>query len=466
MLKLCVSLLGQQDLIMKRTHLPKIIQILIYSLLCVVLVSAFIVSAQQPDKTNITKNPNIENMTPEKFHIDELEVKQLNDFQARVQQRVNEVKRQGYGGALLLRPFSSTYRLYKYEVMGGLAVQDDIILGPLREIVRTSISNRDAGYKIGDPASKPIEGGILPPPLIPDAAFRWKNGVIPYEIDTSGFTNGHIGTIEKGIAALNNDTNLTLRERYNNEKDFVLISANKTIPGSGQSALGKQGDDQDLFLNTLYEKAFNERTVVHEMLHAAGFNHEQTRSDRDNYVRILWKNIEGDNAHNFEKDDSRTYGQYDVESIMHYYSTTFGKDCHISDYANNHFCKNCEIQGEADFIAAQGNNKSCSKHTIISKTATDISPSNSLTQKDIDAINAAYLRLLVDLTSGEIQHVRPQPATAAGGLVYYQRARQSGYSFFDSDKGEFQTVTFSGLEDGDATSYQMEAQIKLEGIVR
>lgn len=41
--------------------------------------------------------------------------------------------------------------------------------------------------------------------------------------------------------------------------------------------------------------------VIHELLHAIGFWHEQSRYDRDNYVRIMWENIEDGEHGNFLK---------------------------------------------------------------------------------------------------------------------------------------------------------------------
>jgi hypothetical protein len=60
-------------------------------------------------------------------------------------------------------------------------------------------------------------------------------------------------------------------------------------------------------------------TIAHELGHAFGMMHEQSRPDRDNYVRILWENIEAGQEHNFDKEvDGLALGPYDFGSLMHY----------------------------------------------------------------------------------------------------------------------------------------------------
>lgn len=62
------------------------------------------------------------------------------------------------------------------------------------------------------------------------------------------------------------------------------------------------------------------RLIQHETLHSLGFYHEQSRPDRDRYIRIVWTNIREGKERNFEKvegiDSLGT--RYDYESVLHY----------------------------------------------------------------------------------------------------------------------------------------------------
>ena len=67
--------------------------------------------------------------------------------------------------------------------------------------------------------------------------------------------------------------------------------------------------------------------VIHELMHALGFWHEQSRYDRDHYVRIVWSNIPTNRRHNFNKKSIQEVTSlglpYDYDGVMHYGEKAF-----------------------------------------------------------------------------------------------------------------------------------------------
>ncbi|XP_051781593.1 meprin A subunit alpha isoform X3 [Erpetoichthys calabaricus] len=78
------------------------------------------------------------------------------------------------------------------------------------------------------------------------------------------------------------------------------------------------------------ERCDTRAIVEHEVLHALGFYHEQSRTDRDDYVKIWWDEILSGKEHNFDKYDDKFITDlntpYDYESIMHYRPLSFNKN--------------------------------------------------------------------------------------------------------------------------------------------
>lgn len=68
-------------------------------------------------------------------------------------------------------------------------------------------------------------------------------------------------------------------------------------------------------------------TAIHEIGHIVGFWHEQSRPDRDQYVKIHLENVRNGYASDFSKiQDVNSLGvPYDYNSIMHYSETAFAK---------------------------------------------------------------------------------------------------------------------------------------------
>jgi hypothetical protein len=89
------------------------------------------------------------------------------------------------------------------------------------------------------------------------------------------------------------------------------------------SYVGMIGGAQDMNISNWNSKFI----IVHEIGHALGQIHEQSRSDRDTYVRILTANIQAGQEYNFEiRNSSVLYGLYDFDSVMHYHRAAFSRN--------------------------------------------------------------------------------------------------------------------------------------------
>lgn len=109
-----------------------------------------------------------------------------------------------------------------------------------------------------------------------------------------------------------------------NEEDYVYV-----VSGSGCSShLGKIEGMQELSLQR--NGCFSRGTIIHEFIHALGYDHMHSHADRNKYIDIKWSNIQKDAISNFDRVDPRKFSNfgttYDLYSVMHYDSTAFSKN--------------------------------------------------------------------------------------------------------------------------------------------
>ncbi|XP_042880326.1 blastula protease 10-like [Penaeus japonicus] len=105
-----------------------------------------------------------------------------------------------------------------------------------------------------------------------------------------------------------------------NEPYIAITEGNGCYSYVGQT--GKKGQTLSIGRN-----CYTNAIIKHELGHAIGLFHEQSRSDRNNYVKINYTNVRAGTERNFYKHVTANYGQeYDFYSLMHYTSTSFTKN--------------------------------------------------------------------------------------------------------------------------------------------
>ena len=124
-------------------------------------------------------------------------------------------------------------------------------------------------------------------------SFKWSNGRIPYVL-SNDYSELNRSLIARAFEEFHNKTCIRFVP-----KRWYHLSYIKLEPGNGCASLvGKLGGSQMVSLDS---SCLTLGIIEHELMHAIGFWHEQSRADRDDWVRINWDNVEKGMEGNFVK---------------------------------------------------------------------------------------------------------------------------------------------------------------------
>ena len=207
-----------------------------------------------------------------------------------------------------------------YEVRDGLAIyQSDMILGKAADIAAAALNPPVAAHANSAKGLRPDALTIAPNFSSPTGLWPVVNGVarVPYTIANAS-TDAIYPLINDAITESNTQLAGVVQWEPATASDVNRVNFDfNTADNSGacEAAAGMVGGTQTIGGSG----ACTTTTILHEMGHALGLFHEQSRADRNTYVNFMEQNIDKPNHGNFDMFPwSVDSGLYNYASIMEY----------------------------------------------------------------------------------------------------------------------------------------------------
>jgi hypothetical protein len=297
------------------------------------------------------------------------------------------------GTAKIFMPGSLIKSKVTYEVSEGEAIADGCIgLGRPSDLEKNYGKARLPKKVAKHIKKKGARGGSV----ISRADYLWPDGKIYYSTarlsEGGGDNTKALSKIRWAAEHITNKTVLELIEvsKGDSVENYVDFQWSTAEPAKCWSKLGMQGDAQPLKCNYNDDRNFPRGTIVHELLHAAGFNHTMKRSDRDDHITIhdaALRDRESPNScvyqyaaqsnhfadYCFAKGAENTESPYDLGSILH--------------YGSNQCAGTSDPSGSPAFTLASSatvRGQTLSSGDVLSRQR------DSLTSGDVEMINEVY----------------------------------------------------------------------------